>query len=135
MDAGAPCSRLVSGMLAPNRVSAHHPAPRIHPRGVMPGHPDRAHAGGVPDPDEQPPPLPSAAPARSGCLYAISIRGRVGPSMLAAFGSMQVSTIPGHTVLRGLLEDQAALYGVLERIAALGLELEEVRRLPGPSGG
>ena len=68
-------------------------------------------------------------------MYAISIRGRVGASMLAAFGSMQVSTIPGHTVLRGLLEDQAALYGVLERIAALGLELEEVRRLPGPSGG
>ena len=65
-----------------------------------------------------------------GRLYAISIRGRVGPGLLAAFDPMQVSTVPGHTVLRGALEDQAALYGVLERIQSLGLELEEVRCLP-----
>jgi hypothetical protein len=65
-------------------------------------------------------------------LYAISIRGQVGPSLLGAFGPMQVSTVPGHTLLSGLIEDQAALFGVLERIQSLGLELEEVRRLSGP---
>jgi hypothetical protein len=105
----------------------------LHP-GVMTGHPVGAHAGGVPDPDEQPPQFPSAAPGCSGWLYAISVRGRVGASLLAAFGSMQVSTVPGHTVLRGRLEDQAALYGMLDRIQSLGLELEEVRRLPVPPG-
>jgi hypothetical protein len=33
-------------------------------------------------------------------------------------------------VLTGMLADQAALYGVLAEIEALGLELLEVRRLP-----
>jgi hypothetical protein len=33
-------------------------------------------------------------------------------------------------VLTGTLADQAALYGVLAQIEALGLELLEVRRLP-----
>jgi hypothetical protein len=32
--------------------------------------------------------------------------------------------------LSGVLADQAALYGVLAQIEALGLELIEVRRLP-----
>jgi hypothetical protein len=93
--------------------------------GVMTGHPGRAHAGGVPDPDDRPS-LPC------GRLYVISIRGRVGSSLLTAFGPMEVSTVPGRTVLRGSLEDQAALYGVLARIQSLGLELEEVRCLPDP---
>ena len=84
------------------------------------------------DPEERQSPPPDAPPWGSGQLYVISIRGRVGPSLLAAFGPMQVSTVPGLTVLRGPLEDQAALYGVLARIQSLGLELDEVRRLPGP---
>ena len=94
----------------------------------MTRHPAWGHPCGVPDPGES----ASLPPGSPDMWYAISIRGRVGPSLLAAFGSMQVSTVPGHTVLRGLLEDQAALFGILERIQSLGLELEEVRRLPGP---
>jgi hypothetical protein len=86
----------------------------------------------MPDPEERSPPGDAMPGCPGGGLYAISIRGRVGPSLRTAFGPMQVSTIPGHTVLRGLLEDQAALYGVLARIQELGLELEEVRRMPGP---
>ena len=35
----------------------------------------------------------------------------------------------GDTVLTGALADQAALYGVLAEVEALGLELIEVRRL------
>jgi len=38
----------------------------------------------------------------------------------------------GDTVLTGSLEDQAAVYGVLAQIEALGLELIELRRI-GPS--
>jgi hypothetical protein len=91
----------------------------------MTGHPDSAHPGGVRDPEER-----RSRPG--GKLYVITIRGRVGSSLLTAFGPMQVSTAPGQTVLRGPLEDQAALYGVLARIASLGLELEEVRCLPDP---
>jgi hypothetical protein len=35
----------------------------------------------------------------------------------------------GDTVLTGVLEDRAALFGVLAQIEALGLELLEVRRI------
>jgi hypothetical protein len=36
----------------------------------------------------------------------------------------------GDTVLSGTIADQAALYGVLAQLEALGLELIEVRRVP-----
>jgi hypothetical protein len=35
----------------------------------------------------------------------------------------------GETVLTGLLEDRSALFGVLEQIEALGLELVELRQI------
>jgi hypothetical protein len=38
------------------------------------------------------------------------------------------------TVIHGPVQDQAALYGLLDRIPALGRELVEVRRLPNPPG-
>jgi len=46
----------------------------------------------------------------------------------------------GETVLTGLLEDQAALFGAVARIEALGLELLELRQVsagpvPRQSGG
>jgi hypothetical protein len=37
---------------------------------------------------------------------------------------------PVETMIRSSVLDQAALYGVLDRIQALGLQLIEVRRLP-----
>jgi hypothetical protein len=42
---------------------------------------------------------------------------------------------PVETVLHGPVQDQAELYGLLDRIQALGLELVEVRRLPDPPPG
>ena len=86
----------------------------------------------MPDPEERSPPGDAVPGCPGGGLFAISIRGRVGDSLRTAFSPMQVTTLPGQTVLRGLLQDQAALYGVLARIQDLGLELDEVRRLPGP---
>ena len=62
-------------------------------------------------------------------LYAIRIRGRLGATSLSAFPSM-VSELKGsETVLTGVLEDRAALFGVLAQIEALGLDLLEVRRI------
>jgi hypothetical protein len=62
--------------------------------------------------------------------YAIRIRGHLGETMRSAFPALQAQANGDDTVLTGALSDQAALYGVLAEIEALGLELIEVRRLP-----
>ena len=62
--------------------------------------------------------------------YQISVRGRLGQTMRAAFPDLQARTRGEDTTLTGMLADQAALYGVLAELEALGLELLEVRRLP-----
>jgi hypothetical protein len=62
-------------------------------------------------------------------FYAIRIRGRLGATALSAFPSM-VSELKGsETELTGVLQDRAALFGVLAQIEALGLDLLEVRRI------
>jgi hypothetical protein len=71
--------------------------------------------------------------------YEFRIRGHLGAKMLRAFPALRARIRGGDTVLTGLLPDQAALYGVIARVEALGLELLELRRLPGqrkrnPSG-
>jgi voltage-gated potassium channel len=63
--------------------------------------------------------------------YEIRVRGRVTPALLARFENMRSDVEPVETVLHGPLEDQAALHGVISLIQALGLELVEVRKLPG----
>jgi hypothetical protein len=50
----------------------------------------------------------------------------MGPAMREAFGDLQVHTDHGRTVLSGELPDQPALYSVLERLQALGLDLIDV---------
>jgi hypothetical protein len=50
--------------------------------------------------------------------------------MRSAFPALRAQPRGEGTVLTGALPDQAALYGVLAEIEALGLELLEVRRLP-----
>jgi hypothetical protein len=63
--------------------------------------------------------------------YEIRVRGRVTPALLARFEGLQAQVEPVETVLHGPVQDQAALHGMLELVRALGLELLEVRRLPG----
>jgi len=63
--------------------------------------------------------------------YQIRIRGRLGRTMRAAFPDLHTETQGKDTLLTGVLPDQAALYGALARVEALGLELLEVRRLEG----
>ncbi|XVQ11539.1 hypothetical protein ACQP1W_02860 [Spirillospora sp. CA-255316] len=67
-------------------------------------------------------------PQRRG--YEIRIKGRMSEAVKEAFDDLMVTTNPVETVVVGLDLDQSALYGVLDRIQALGLELVEVRRFP-----
>ena len=60
--------------------------------------------------------------------YQIRVRGRLGRTMRAAFPALDAQAQGGDTVLAGVLADQAALYGALAQLEALGLELLEVRR-------
>jgi hypothetical protein len=48
--------------------------------------------------------------------------------MRAAFPALDAQVHGEDTVLTGVLADQAALYGALAQLEALGLELLEVRR-------
>jgi hypothetical protein len=61
--------------------------------------------------------------------YQIRVRGVLGEVLLAAFPSMRARTDEDETVLTGQVADQAALYGVLTEMEALGLELLELRRM------
>jgi hypothetical protein len=63
--------------------------------------------------------------------YEIRVRGRVTPALLSRFEGLQAQVEPVETVLHGPVQDQAALHGMLDLVRALGLELLEVRRLPG----
>jgi hypothetical protein len=64
--------------------------------------------------------------------YEIRIKGRITKSFESVFDGLTVTVNPVETVVWGTALDQAALYGILERIQALGLELVEVRRIPTP---
>ena len=74
-----------------------------------------------------------------GGSYEIRIKGRLSDSLLAVFEGLNATVEPVETVLHGPVQDQAALYGLLDRIQSLGLELVEIRRLPDapdePAGG
>jgi hypothetical protein len=64
--------------------------------------------------------------------YDIKVRGRLSRTLAAEFAQLALTatTEPVETVLHGPVEDQAALYGLLRRLEAFGLELVEVRRSP-----
>jgi hypothetical protein len=67
--------------------------------------------------------------------YEIRIKGKVGDPLLASFGDLDASIKPAETVLRGVIPDQAALHGLLDRIQSLGLELIEIRQVQDRGGG
>jgi hypothetical protein len=54
---------------------------------------------------------------------------RGAPDLLDELEHLTAVEVPAETVLRGVLPDQSALFGVLARLQNLGLELIEVRRL------
>jgi hypothetical protein len=67
---------------------------------------------------------------RSVC-YEIRVRGLLCGMLLGAFPDLRAQANGTETVLTGPVADQAALYGLLAQMEALGLELIEVRRTGG----
>ena len=63
--------------------------------------------------------------------YQITVAGRLSDTLVAAFDGLSASPSAAGTVLCGDIPDQAALFGVLERIESLGLELLAVCRTEG----
>jgi hypothetical protein len=63
-------------------------------------------------------------------IYDIRIRETLGDHWAVWFAPLTLARAPsGQTVLRGALPDQAALHGVLNRIAHLGLTLLSVSKV------
>jgi hypothetical protein len=61
--------------------------------------------------------------------YEIRVAGVLDSRWAAWFNGLQISDQGGETVIRGLLEDQPALHGLLTKVRDLGLCLISVRRL------
>jgi hypothetical protein len=60
--------------------------------------------------------------------YQLRVRGRLSETLLGAFPELRAQVRGSETLLTGRLPDQAALFGVLDRVEALGLELLELLR-------
>ncbi|WP_233165038.1 hypothetical protein [Mycobacterium sp. AT1] len=55
--------------------------------------------------------------------YRILIRGQLSERLAAAFDGMVLRVGDGETELTGLIRDQSELYGLLDRVRSLGLDL------------
>jgi hypothetical protein len=66
----------------------------------------------------------AAAPER----YEIRVEGTLGEDWSAWFDGLDVASDGGDTVIYGVLPDQPALHGLLNRVRDLGLRLISVRR-------
>jgi hypothetical protein len=64
-----------------------------------------------------------------GERYEIRVKGRVGKELASRLEGFDAEVEPAETILRGPIDDQDALHGLLERVQRFGLELVEVRQL------
>lgn len=64
--------------------------------------------------------------------YEITFSGPAGRTLRAQFEDCKVSTGPDTTILRADLPDQAALSGLVQRIAGLGLVIIDVQLVTPP---
>ena len=62
-----------------------------------------------------------------GTVYRIVVRGELTYSYASAFEGMEMETKNGQTILTGEIKDQPHLFGILERLNSLGLELLSVQ--------
>jgi hypothetical protein len=58
--------------------------------------------------------------------YRIVVRGRLSERLGSAFVGMALEPQDGATALVGVVSDQSQLFGLLERVQSLGLELLRV---------
>jgi hypothetical protein len=66
----------------------------------------------------------------TGRVYRIVVRSELSNVYAVAFEGMEMESREGDTVLTGRMIDQPQLYGILERINGLGLELLSVEAMP-----
>ena len=67
-----------------------------------------------------------SSPAASRQRYDIVIRGRLSKRYESAFDGVTLEPRPGETTLHADLADQPQLYGLLNRLRDLGIELISV---------
>ena len=66
----------------------------------------------------------------AGTVYRIVVKSELGDTYAVAFDGMEMERRDGNTVLTGRIVDQPHLYGILERINGLGLQLLSVESMP-----
>ncbi len=64
--------------------------------------------------------------------YEVCVSGPVSAQVLNQIPDVEVNPTETRTILVGHFVDQAALYGLLNRVRGLGLEVVEVRRRSDP---
>ena len=64
-----------------------------------------------------------------GVEFEIRVSGPVPPDVLEELENVRVVTESFETVLRGPVQDQAALIGIINRLQGWGIELRGIRQL------
>jgi len=64
-----------------------------------------------------------------GTLYRIVVRSELSDRYASAFEGMEMEAKNGQTILTGEVKDQPHLFGILDRLNSLGLELLSVQAL------
>jgi hypothetical protein len=62
-------------------------------------------------------------------VYRIVVRSELGERYASAFEGMRMEMREGQTILTGAVKDRSHLFGILERLNGLGLELLSVEVL------
>jgi hypothetical protein len=65
-----------------------------------------------------------------GRYYKIVVEGILTERFAEAFAGMKMHVEGAQTIITGQIVDQSHLYGILDRISALGLALVSVQALP-----
>ena len=58
--------------------------------------------------------------------YRVVVRGHLGEHLACAFDSLELESQGGESSLTGSFQDQAALYGLLDRLRDLGISIVSV---------
>ena len=58
--------------------------------------------------------------------YTITVRGEIAPRLASAFAPLECDVRDGRTTITGEIVDQCHMFGVLDHVRNLGMELIEV---------